>query len=114
VKKWNIDHLKDRATPVEVWWTHDPVKRECAWSAAVAGLPGVSVPAPRFGSNDCSRCAAHLYRSGRRPGFRRFAAAVGRAGMGDRVFRAKAEVVLGFPTPADKTVGGDGPTCGPS
>ncbi len=34
---------------------------ECRWSQAVAGLSGVSVPAPGFGASDCRcGCPAHL------------------------------------------------------
>lgn len=40
-----------------------PAKLECRWSWAIAGLPGISTPAPGFGASDCrSGCPAHLFR----------------------------------------------------
>jgi hypothetical protein len=34
---------------------------ECAWSQALARLPGTRIPAPGFGSSDCRcACPAHL------------------------------------------------------
>lgn len=37
-----------------------PGRRECAIVAAIGALPGVTVPAPGFGSSDCRVCPAHL------------------------------------------------------
>jgi Uri superfamily endonuclease len=62
-KRWNIDHLKAIATPVELWWTHSPEKVECQWAMTLASLPGYSCPAPRCGANDCKQCPAHLFHS---------------------------------------------------
>ncbi len=75
-KKWNIDHMKPLFRAVEVWWTNDPIRRECSWSAALASTPGFDCPAAGFGSHDCRvnraggfslpdgrLCKAHLYRS---------------------------------------------------
>jgi Uri superfamily endonuclease len=76
--RWNIDHLKAIARPVELWWTHNdqgqPV--ECPWAMALAALPGYCCPAPRCGGNDCKRCPAHLYYTADRPSCEAFVAAV--------------------------------------
>lgn len=73
--RWNIDHFTPHATAIELWWTHDPIRRECSWSGVLAGTPGLGCPAPEFGARDCrklpasgvgaagSRCPAHFYRS---------------------------------------------------
>jgi Uri superfamily endonuclease len=35
--------------------------KECVWSQALAGCPGVSIPVPGFGASDCHLgCPAHL------------------------------------------------------
>ena len=88
VKKWNVDYLKDRAAPVEVWWTHDAVRRECAWSEVLAALPGLTVAAPGFGSNDCTTCPAHLYFAEHPPVYDLFEEALRRIDGHAPVFRA--------------------------
>ena len=58
--RWNIDYLREHAVIQEIWFTHDPVKRECLWAHSLRDLPGLSYPVPGFGSHDCSECVAHL------------------------------------------------------
>jgi Uri superfamily endonuclease len=72
--RWNMDHLKAVAEPVELWWTHNQKARpvECGWAMTLAALPGVCCPAPRCGANDCKRCPAHLIHMARRPGCEEF------------------------------------------
>jgi Uri superfamily endonuclease len=72
--RWNMDHLKAIAEPVELWWTHNEQARpvECGWAMTLADLPGVCCPAPRCGANDCKRCPAHLIHMARRPGCEEF------------------------------------------
>ncbi|MCA1684684.1 MAG: GIY-YIG nuclease family protein, partial [Planctomycetia bacterium] len=90
-KLWNIDHMKPPFEAVEVWWTNDPTRRECSWSAVLASTPGFCCPAPGFGSHDCRvnradgvgspggrLCRAHLYRSTGRPDVADFARRLGR------------------------------------
>ena len=55
---WHIDRLRHQAELVAVCAI--PRGRECWLAARALALPGVSVPAPGFGSSDCRRCAAHL------------------------------------------------------
>jgi Uri superfamily endonuclease len=57
---WHVDRLTTAGRVGGVIAV--PGGRECAIVAAVAPLPGVSVPAPGFGSSDCRACAAHLLR----------------------------------------------------
>ena len=88
--RWNLDHLKAVARPVEIWWTHnrrdEPV--ECPWAMALAILPGMSCPAPRCGANDCKRCPAHLFHSTGRPSCDDFLAqAAGHVPRASPVFR---------------------------
>ncbi len=85
-KKWNIDHMKPTFRAIEVWWTNDPIRRECSWSAALAATPGFDCPAAGFGSHDCRvnradnfgapdgrLCRAHLYLTQTHPGVYDFA-----------------------------------------
>jgi len=63
---WHIDYLRRRVDVYgycyQVLHTGDHLDSlECAWSQAVAALPGAEIPLPRFGASDCrSGCAAHL------------------------------------------------------
>jgi Uri superfamily endonuclease len=89
-KKWNIDYFTPHALPVEVWWTHDPAKRECAWSRVMAGMPGASWPELRFGAADCKGCKAHFYRFGRMPSCRDFVRRLGELSvLQSEVFRQR-------------------------
>lgn len=56
---WHVDYVRAYARPVEVWYTIGNQKRECTWARALSGLPGASIPVPRFGASDC-HCPAHL------------------------------------------------------
>lgn len=42
-----------------VWWTCDPVRRECEWASKLRELPGAVVPMAGFGWSDCG-CESHL------------------------------------------------------
>jgi Uri superfamily endonuclease len=56
---WHVDYLRTAAQPIETWYATGTQKRECVWAQALAGLPGASTPALRFGASDC-HCPAHL------------------------------------------------------
>lgn len=75
-RRWHVDYLRAYARPVEIWYAVGTRKRECAWTKALSGLPGASIPVPRFGASDC-RCPAHLIHFASRPPFDGFARAVG-------------------------------------
>ena len=60
-RHWHIDYLTAVAPVVEVWWAEGPKRMECRWAQTAAALPCAVVPAPGFGSSDCS-CRSHLVR----------------------------------------------------
>jgi Uri superfamily endonuclease len=64
---WHIDYLNAVSKVQAFCYLAYPdqgsllQRLECRWSQAVAGLSGVSVPAPGFGASDCRcGCPAHL------------------------------------------------------
>lgn len=57
---WHVDRLTTAGRVGDVIAL--PGGRECAIVAAICDLPGVTVPAPGFGSSDCRACPAHLLR----------------------------------------------------
>ena len=56
---WHIDWLTATRTVVQVWWTEDAGRSECAWAGTALGLPDVTLPVRGFGSSDCL-CPSHL------------------------------------------------------
>lgn len=58
---WHLDAVLPHVRVVGLWVGYGSERRECAWAAALAALPGVEVPLPGFGASDC-RCRAHLFR----------------------------------------------------
>ena len=56
--RWHVDYLTaaGRITAVRA----EPGGNECASMDRLRALPGVSIPAPGFGSSDCRRCPSHL------------------------------------------------------
>jgi Uri superfamily endonuclease len=60
---WHLDWLRPRARLLGGWFAVEEAHAalECAWSQAVARLPGAAIPARGFGAADCRLgCAAHL------------------------------------------------------
>jgi len=57
---WHIDYLRQVAQLREIWWTHDPIRREHQWASVIQRLCGASIPLAGFGASDCS-CDTHLY-----------------------------------------------------
>ncbi len=57
---WHIDYLRQHGQLAAVWFSYDPVRRECLWAAVLAAELGGQTPPFRFGASDC-RCPAHLY-----------------------------------------------------
>jgi len=72
---WHIDYLRRYALLETVWFSHDPIRRECAWAAVLARELGGRAPPFRFGASDC-RCPAHLYSFSARPKLAVFVAAL--------------------------------------
>lgn len=71
---WHIDYLRILAQPVgfcyqtgqQAYTCAHAGGQECAWSQALACLPGASILAPGFGSSDCRwGCRSHLVKFGR-------------------------------------------------
>jgi Uri superfamily endonuclease len=56
---WHIDYLLLRARLVVSWEAAYAGRLECAWHAALLGLPGARLPIFGFGASDCT-CTAHL------------------------------------------------------
>ena len=55
---WHIDYLTGAGTVTDIaLW---PGGDECALVNHLSAGPGVTFPAPGFGSSDCRLCAAHL------------------------------------------------------
>jgi Uri superfamily endonuclease len=60
-RHWHIDYLRAVAEVRRVLYTVTDSPLECAWSQALAQLPGAFIPVPHFGATDCrSGCEAHL------------------------------------------------------
>ncbi|MEE4608826.1 MAG: DUF123 domain-containing protein [Desulfobacteraceae bacterium] len=69
--RWHIDFLRRAAVPQSVWCHVSHRRLEHQWAAALAAMPGASLPAPGFGASDC-RCRTHLVRFARLPALQEF------------------------------------------
>jgi Uri superfamily endonuclease len=58
-RHWHIDYLWPALRIGEIWYSHDPLRREHEWVRILRHVRGCSVPLRRFGASDC-RCEAHL------------------------------------------------------
>lgn len=58
-RHWHVDFLADVAPIVEASWVAGTERLECEWARTAVDLPDARVPAPGFGSSDCS-CRTHL------------------------------------------------------
>lgn len=74
-KRWHIDYLRAVASPLGVWYTHDPIPREHAWAEILRGMDGMS-PIRGFGCSDC-RCESHLFHTLTAPDMAQFAQVAG-------------------------------------
>jgi Uri superfamily endonuclease len=57
---WHIDYLRPVVEITEVWYSHDPIRREHQWAGIFMGTQGVKMPFKGFGSSDCT-CDSHLF-----------------------------------------------------
>lgn len=57
---WHIDYLRPAVVITEIWYSHDPLKREHDWAGIFMGVNGVKLPLRGFGSTDCN-CETHLF-----------------------------------------------------
>ena len=67
-RHWHIDYLRTVAPLREIWFSHDPERREHQWAELVRERRGSQVPQPGFGSSDCD-CETHLLYTKQRPSF---------------------------------------------
>ena len=58
---WHADYLSAEVPWIQAWQLLDGQRWRCVWARSAAAAPGVSLPAPGFGSSDC-RCGTHLVR----------------------------------------------------
>ena len=65
VRHWHIDYLRALLPLVEVWYSHDSVRREHQWAQGLVQSEMAPV-FKGFGSSDCA-CYSHLFYSGGRP-----------------------------------------------
>ena len=68
---WHIDYLRAGVQLKEVWFSHDPFHRECAWAKILGITDGASIPLKGFGVSDCG-CPSHLFYVESPPGLRGF------------------------------------------
>ncbi|MDR3574040.1 MAG: GIY-YIG nuclease family protein [Anaerolineaceae bacterium] len=58
---WHLDWLRPYASILQAYFVLSVEPVECAWSKALAQLPGSCIPAAGFGASDCRNgCQAHL------------------------------------------------------
>ncbi len=72
---WHIDYLRHHTTLEAVWYSADPIRRECLWAEIAAQVLCGQAPPFRFGASDC-RCQAHLYFFETRPAIAEFITAL--------------------------------------
>jgi len=75
VRHWHVDYLWPALQVAEIWYSHDPKRREHDWARILRRAMGCSVPLRRFGASDCG-CEAHLLFFEQRPCFGSFRAQV--------------------------------------
>lgn len=54
---WHIDALTSQGSIMDIWWSVNPQRQECAWGEILSTVGDRT--APGFGASDC-RCAGHL------------------------------------------------------
>ena len=69
--RWHIDYLRAECRLAQIWFSHDPLRREHQWAGLLAEQLGLQQPVPGFGASDC-RCGSHLFISAVKPCYRSF------------------------------------------
>jgi Uri superfamily endonuclease len=69
--RWHIDYLRAAGALREIWYTHDPRRREHAWAGLLAAEKGAAWQPEGFGASDCD-CSSHLFYHSKRPCFQAF------------------------------------------
>ncbi len=96
--RWHVDYLRIVAPLREIWFSHDPVRREHQWAELVRERRGMQVPLQGFGSSDCD-CETHLLYTAQRPSFDGFRRRAYRATAGHAMI--KRESIHALPEDAD-------------
>lgn len=73
-KHWHIDHLREYASPIGVWYSYETEHLEHSWAQVLYDASEFS-PIQRFGCSDC-KCFSHLFHTSKNPEFASFANAV--------------------------------------
>ncbi|MES9941646.1 MAG: GIY-YIG nuclease family protein [Candidatus Thiodiazotropha sp. 6PLUC2] len=81
---WHIDYLRAETVLREIWFTHDPCRREHEWAGLFAEHLKLRQPIPGFGASDCD-CGSHLSISDVKPNWSRFAGLAGELLNGQKV-----------------------------
>lgn len=74
--RWHFDYLRPYVVPRAVWYVTGPMRCESAWAAALALMPGATVPLAGFGASDHPG-ASHLFAFCDRPSLLDFSAGPG-------------------------------------
>jgi len=59
LNRWHIDYIRSKMVLLEVWYTVQPTKLECALSGQLAFM-NCNLPVNGFGASDC-KCKSHLF-----------------------------------------------------
>jgi Uri superfamily endonuclease len=86
--RWHIDYLRAKSVLRQIWYSHDPCRREHEWAGLLANQLGLSQPIPGFGASDC-QCGSHLFVSAVKPDCGAFEALAGEYLDGHKVIYCK-------------------------
>ncbi|MEJ2407519.1 MAG: GIY-YIG nuclease family protein [Candidatus Thiodiazotropha sp.] len=57
--RWHVDYLRGVMPLREIWFTHDPLRREHQWADILLSNPSLEMPVKGCGASDCD-CQSHL------------------------------------------------------
>lgn len=81
--RWHMDYLRPAVEIAEVWYSHDPERREHEWAGILGTIREAVVPKVGFGSSDCG-CTSHLLFFANKPILKVFRRQLGRTIPGHR------------------------------
>jgi Uri superfamily endonuclease len=97
---WHIDYLRQAAVLTEIWTLECEFRREHDWAALLASMPGVSLPASKFGASDCDS-ATHLFYFSERPALSAFQTAASLAFPDDPLIQSLRLTSANAATPSN-------------
>ena len=68
---WHVDYLRQKSSPVQIWWSTTRNRREHDWSSAMRLLSTSHEILKGFGASDCN-CFSHLFHFKRNPSVKTF------------------------------------------